>query len=292
MPDDFRILVATDGSLAARAALAAAVRFPWPHPSRARAVVALGALSPRGASAALRAALVRALHVHADEAREALRSRWSDADAVALHEAPVDAVVSEKRRFSAGAIVLGWRGHGTFRRLLAGSVSRSLVARVDCPALVVRTAPKTVRRFVVGFDDCPNARRAVQFLGGMAPPRGNLAVLVNVLEPLLQPATLRLPRASAALIRSEIARLDRQRYEQAMAKTDAAAARLRKRGWRVQVALRAGAPLDVLLDSAQQRKADIIAVGARATSGLGRALLGSVAAGVLDRSPVPVLVVP
>lgn len=292
MSTAFRILVATDGSPAARAALATCVRFPWPGDSRARAVVALGALSARGASAALRAAVVRALHAHLAQAREALRARWSDADALALHEAPVDALLSEKRRFGADAIVLGWRGYGTFRRLIAGSVSRAVVARAGVPTLVARDAPRAVRRIVVGYDDCPNARRAVRFIARMTPPRGNLVVLVNVVEPMLAPPTLRLPRASAALIRAELGRLARERQAEAQAKSAAAAARLRAKGWRVRAEVRWGAPLDALLGAVRERDADIVAVGARATRGLDRALLGSVAAGVLDRSPVPVLVVP
>jgi len=268
------------------------VRFPWPQPSRARAVVALGALSPRGASKTFRAAVVGALHAHLEEAQAALRERWDDADAVALHEAPVDALLSEKRRFGADAIVLGWRGYGTFRRLIAGSVSRAVVARAGIPTLVARTAPDAVRRIVVGYDDCPNARRAVQFLGRLEPPRASLVVLVNVVEPLLAPPTLRVPRASAAVIRSELARLARERRAEALAKAEGAAARLRQQGWRARVEVRSGAPLDALLEAARERGADVLAVGARAASGLDRALLGSVAAGALDRSSVPVLVVP
>ena len=290
--DGFRVIVASDGSPAARAALATAVRFPWPPRSRARVVVAHGALTPRGVSAAYRAAAVHALHTHAEEARDALRARWDDADVVELHEPPVDALLSEKRRFGAEAIVLGWRGHGTFRRLIAGSVSRAVVARAGVPTLVARAAPERVRRLVVGYDDCPNARRAVQFLGRLEPPRASLVVLVNVVEPLLAPSTLRLPRTSAALVRSELARLGRERHQQAQEASEAAAARLRRQGWRVRVEVRAGAPLHALLDAAQARSADVLVVGARATGGLGRALLGSVAAGALDRSPVPVLVVP
>lgn len=292
MPTDFRLLVATDGSPSAQAALATAVRFPWPQPSRARAVIALGAPAPRGASAALRAAAVRALHAQLEPAREALRARWPEADAVALHQPPVDALLGEKRRFSAEAIALGWRGHGTFRRLLAGSVSRAVVARADCPVLVVKEAPAAVRRIVVGFDDCPNARRALQFLARLEPPRGNLVLLVNVVEPMVHPGTMRLPAATARTVRAELARLERAREEQAEATTEAAARRLRARGWRVRPVVRPGAPVDVLLAVAAEREADLLAVGARATGGLGRMLLGSVAAGVLDRSPIPVLIVP
>ena len=55
--------------------------------------------------------------------------------------------------------------------------------------------------------------------------------------------------------------------------------------------MRVGAPLATLLKAAEEHHADVLVVGARATGGLERALLGSVANGALNRSPVPVLLV-
>jgi nucleotide-binding universal stress UspA family protein len=45
-----------------------------------------------------------------------------------------------------------------------------------------------------------------------------------------------------------------------------------------------------VLEIARQRKADLITVGSHGRSGIRRALLGSVAEGILRRSPIPVLV--
>ena len=45
-----------------------------------------------------------------------------------------------------------------------------------------------------------------------------------------------------------------------------------------------------VLEVARQRKADLIVVGSHGRSGIPRALLGSVAEGILRRSPIPVLV--
>jgi nucleotide-binding universal stress UspA family protein len=45
-----------------------------------------------------------------------------------------------------------------------------------------------------------------------------------------------------------------------------------------------------VLELARQKKADLIVVGSHGRSGISRALLGSVAEGILRRSPVPVLV--
>jgi nucleotide-binding universal stress UspA family protein len=288
----FRILAATDGSSSARAALATAIAFPWPQPSSARAVVALGPTSSR-MRGALRAAATRALYAQTDPARRTLARRWSHADAVALHEAPADAIFSEARRFRADVIVLGWRGHGTLRRLLAGSVSREVVARARSPVLVVRTAARAVRRVIVGFDGSAGAFRAVRFVGKLAPPRGGRVTVVSVLEPLpLPPSARRMPAAMRATLRREAVKLNRSRARSAQRKADAAAARLKRSGWRAVSELRFGTPLDDLLQAAASHKADVLVVGARAAVGLRRALLGSVASGALNHSRVPVLVVP
>jgi hypothetical protein len=46
--DAFGVLVATDGSFTAQAAIGAAVGFPWPAPSRVRAVIGLRTITRGG----------------------------------------------------------------------------------------------------------------------------------------------------------------------------------------------------------------------------------------------------
>jgi nucleotide-binding universal stress UspA family protein len=58
------------------------------------------------------------------------------------------------------------------------------------------------------------------------------------------------------------------------------------------VELTRGAPLSVLLDAVEGLRADVLVVGARGVTGLTHMLLGSVAEGALNRSPVPILIVP
>jgi nucleotide-binding universal stress UspA family protein len=292
MAAKFRILAATDGSASAHAAFATAVQFPWPEASRARAVVALGRIAA-GAGRALRAATVRALHEQLEPARRLLARRWPDADGVALHDVPVAAILAEARRFRADAIALGWRGQGMFRRLLAGSVSRAVVAQARTPVLVVRQAADQVNRLIVGFDGSPEAQRAVRFLARLEPRRGSTAMVVTVIEPVWLPrATRRLPSATRASLRREASRFNRKRATLAQARADAAATVLRRAGWKVRTELRVGAPLEMLLAASADLRGDALVVGARGAGGLTRALLGSVTSGALNHSRVPVLVVP
>ena len=230
MAATFRVLAATDGSPSAHAAFLTALEFPWPQASRARAVVALGRI-PQATGRALRAATVRALHEQLEPARRLLARRWPDADGLALHDVPVAAILAEARRFHADAIALGWRGQGTFRRLLAGSVSRAVVAQARTPVLVARKAADRVRRLIVGFDGSAEAQRAVRFLARLEPRRGSAAIVVTVTEPVWVPrVTRRLPRATRASLRSEALRFDRKRTERAQAQAAAAASILKRAG--------------------------------------------------------------
>ncbi len=286
-----RILIATDGSPSAQAALATAVKFPWSASARARAVVAHPD-SLTGASADARAGLVPIAEATANSARRVLTSRWGKAEIISLDERPVDAILAEARRFNASVIVLGWRGHGTFQRLLAGSVSRTVAAQAKCPVLVVREAPRAVRRVVLGFDGCPNAKRALDFLCSLEPTPGSRVVLVNVVEPVSVPASAsRLPASVRGHIRRGASAVNEERHRKAQETLDAAVPQLIRCGWAVKREVRVGASLVNVLGAADDHRADVLVLGARASSGVERALLGSVANGAMDRSSVPVLLV-
>lgn len=296
-----RILIATDGSGPAQAALATAVKFPWPGPRRdsvrVRAVIARSSWLPADADwltdpAQARAALQQNAQAVADAARRVLERRWPQPQVVVVNAPPRDAILAQAERFKASMIVIGWRGYGSFRRLLAGSVSRAIAEHATCPVMVVRQAHKEVRRFVVGFDGCANAERAIDLLSTLAPRRGSSVVLVNVVEPAHMPLSVaRLPSSVRAPLRHAVTALKRQRNEQGLAMLAGPAARLQAAGWNVSPEVRAGDPLASLMEAVEEHAADVLVLGARATHGLKRALLGSVANGALDRSFAAVLLV-
>lgn len=292
-----RILIATDGSRAAQAALAMTARFPWTDSSQVRALVARTSWLPVDSdwltdAKGARAALEKNFEPVVKAARVALATRWPNPKTVIVDASPLVAVLAEAARFKASVIVLGWRGHGTFRRLLAGSVSRGVAAQANCAVLVVREAPRAVRRFVLGFDGCPNAERALDFLCSLDAGRGASVMLVNAVEPIHMPASLaRFASSIRAPIRREVTAIKQQRRREGQEKLDAAASRLEALGWMVETKLCVGDPLAGLLDAVEEQGAHVLVVGARATEGVELALLGSVAMGALDRSPAAVLLV-
>jgi nucleotide-binding universal stress UspA family protein len=225
----------------------------------------------------------------ASAARAALARRWPKAVVTLFEGRAVDRILDEARRFHADVIVVGWRGHGAFRRLVQGSVSRAVVEEARSAVLVVRRPVRRFRRLVIGLDGSENARRAVGLIARLA-PRGMTAIVVRIVEPMIVPTAGRLPAWLKRIVLSELAAANAALVRGARRDVDAAASRLRRAGWRVRGEVRTGTPLAGLLDMLDRTHGDVLVVGARAARGLRRRLLGSVAAGALDRSPAPVLV--
>ena len=286
-----RVLIANDGSLPAEAALQTALKFPWGTSARVLGVVARTD-SATAESATLTAHLATHAETVAAATRRQLASRWAAPEVLVLDRKPADGILHQAEQFDATVIVLGWRGHGTFHRLLAGSVSRAVAAHARCPVLIARQAPASVRRFVVGYDGCENARRAVDFLCSLEQPPGSRVVLVNVMEPVPTPRSVSLlPKPARSQLQHELRGLNDERLRNAERTLKEAFVRLTKCGWSAKAEVRTGAPLSRLLSAVDDHRADVLVLGARAVSGVERAVLGSVANGALNRSRIPVLLV-
>ncbi len=76
---EFRVLVASDGSASAKAAVATAVRFPWPARTRAQGVTARHVPADYRRSILLEA-LGRSANLIAAGARRILSRRWPGAE--------------------------------------------------------------------------------------------------------------------------------------------------------------------------------------------------------------------
>lgn len=287
---EFRVLVASDGSLSATAATVTAAHFPWPAGTRAYGVVSRETETNKEWST-LKNALEREVRSTAETATKTLVGRWSDVRVRVEDGPPAAAIVRAARRARADVIVLGWRGHGAVRRLLAGSVSRDVVRAAPCSVLVVRRAVRNVTSVVIGVDGSEQSARAVEFAARLQPPKGARMLLLTA-EPLMSdPSNPLLPAAIRKAAASGVASINRRRVAEARRNLQRLAKGPRATGWRVDTAVIDGAPLRSLLAAVAQSRADLLIVGVTGASELRRLLVGSVAQGALDRSPVPVLIV-
>lgn len=283
----YRIIVATDGSDNARAAVTTARHFPWPDGTRVRVVVARRSPVEYRRSILL-TALDRGAEIAADHARRILTRRWPDLDVVIADKEPVTAVLREATRFRADVIVVGWRGHGAVRRALMGSVSRGIVRGATCAVLVVRQ-PQRVRTIVVGLDQTLAASRALAFVERLVPPAGGRVTIATAMT--LTPMPSRRIALAARELAREVTRTNASRAHATSKELTRAAARLKGQGWKTRTALTTGEPLNDLLAAVKSARAHLLVVGAKGTSRVRHLLLGSVAEGALNGSPVPVVVV-
>jgi nucleotide-binding universal stress UspA family protein len=204
---------------------------------------------------------------------------------------PVDAILMEARRVRADVVVMGWRGHGPVRRLLAGSVSRGVLRGASCAVLVVRRPIRELRHVVIGVDGSENAERALKFLAALEPAHGARATVFRAVDIVHAPTQGLAPAATRAIVATEVKRINEDRRAAARKDLSRAAKTLSSAGWKVDQAVTDGAPLRELLATVSNVGADVLVVGAKGVTGLRHLLLGSVAEGALNRSPVPVLVV-
>ena len=146
-----------------------------------------------------------------------------------------------------------------------------------------------VRKIVIAFDGSANAQRAVRLVATwVAPPDGRVT-LVTVAEGLAPSSHGPVVGGIRATIAREVRRINAEGAKAAKKALDRAAAGMKRSGWRTHTQLRTGEPLRELMVAVSTEDADMLVVGARGTSGVRQLLLGSVAEGVLNRSPVPVL---
>jgi nucleotide-binding universal stress UspA family protein len=286
----FCVLVATDGSAQARAAVGTTARFPWPTGARVR-VVSAGRARAEYRRSILLTALDRGAERAVEGARRVLSRRWPDVETVVVDKAPVEAVLDEASRCRADAIVMGWRGHGVARRLLMGSVSRGVVRGARSAVLVVRGRAHDVRHILVALDGSATDRRALAFVARLAPPHGGRATLFSAVEQMELPSSGMIPPAIRAEVAGEVRSANTRRVTSTAKALNRAAAELKRRGWRTRVVITLGAPLHDLLATAESTHADLVVIGARGVSGVRRLLLGSVAEGFLNRWPKSALVV-
>jgi nucleotide-binding universal stress UspA family protein len=116
-------------------------------------------------------------------------------------------------------------------------------------------------------------------------------LLLSAIDTMRVPAQALAPLGTRATVGAEVARINRRRLTRARKEIERATKSLTAAGWRVDAKVATGAPLRELIGAVGKKRVDLLVVGARGVTGIRHLLLGSVAEGALNRSPVPVLIV-
>lgn len=142
-----RILIASDGSRNACAAVDLMLSREWPDGVEFRVVTAVD--SQLSMAIAYHFAcgehgrderdVVEAARHHADSIAQRFEKAGRNATAVAEMGDPKHLLIREAERWNADCIVIGAKGHSRIERFLLGSVSAAVAARAQCSVEVVRT---------------------------------------------------------------------------------------------------------------------------------------------------------
>jgi nucleotide-binding universal stress UspA family protein len=287
------VLAATDFSETAAAALDWAVEVARPHGARVVLVHALALPAPPSDLVSPRPDLEQELEAAArarlDQAAGDLRAKGVEVEAQLVSGQPARAIVDAAWALQADIVVVGTRGLGGLRHLVLGSTSQRVVQHARCPVLTVhpddRGRHRPLRTILVPTDFSEDARLATEAarrLIGAAGPGARL-ILVNAYSlPVEYTAYGPIPTSLHYL---------QDVGADAETRLDEAARELRSQGVEVETAAREGYPPDVIVEEAEHRGADLIAMGTHGRSGLGHLLLGSTAERVAARAPCPVLTV-
>jgi universal stress protein E len=287
-----RILLATDMSTAAEDALREARRLTHPDAEVLVVHVALPLrLLPYHMRASERRAFERA-RAEADRELEAqLRTHAArvgvpDASVRLLEGSVAREVATAAEEWRADLVAVGARGHTVAERVLLGSKARVISRESPCDVLVARAGGDGRGPLVAATDFSDFARLAAARAATLAASLGRPLALAHVDDPRLQRSHLGLdedllPDAAAGggpgwherAVREMLRRVNDDL------------------GHRAEEVMLSGDPVHGLVSFARDRDASLVVVGASGEGALGRLVFGSVAEGVAERAPCPVLVV-
>jgi nucleotide-binding universal stress UspA family protein len=137
---------------------------------------------------------------------------------------------------------------------------------------------------VIGVDDSPHSKAAVEYVKAATWPKGVRVVVVSAVPPVyVGPGEVGAPGVFDRLIEEQTKshREIASRFERA----------IRDAGLAVETRVPAADPRVALVDAARSERADLIVVGSHGRSGLAKLLIGSVASHVVTHAPCSVLVV-
>jgi nucleotide-binding universal stress UspA family protein len=139
---------------------------------------------------------------------------------------------------------------------------------------------------ILGVDDSPCSKVAVEFVRGMTWPAGTTATVVCALPQVV----MAVPEAYL-MMAQEMEGARREQRGRDQRDVDAIAAGLTARGVAAKGVVEDGDPRLALIDVARREHADLVVVGSHGRTGLPKLVLGSVASHVTTHAPCSVLVV-
>jgi nucleotide-binding universal stress UspA family protein len=283
-----RILVPTDFSKNATRAVERAVLLPLAARARLHIVHVLPRDLPAKVRAKTEATAMQALEAVVSAATAGARKRGAESleiTSALLFGDPFVEIIRSSRTVEANLIVLGRHGLRPIRDMFIGATAERVVRNGEVPVLVVNLKPKRAYS------------RPILTLEHEVSSRRTLEVMLQVIGPQVRSATVvrgfNVPFEEFIAPSHSVRELSAYRKEcrnEAAAAVKKFLASVSELGIRWRVSLQPGDARSVILREAIRQRADLLALGTHARSGLAHALIGSVAEWVIAAAPCDVLV--
>jgi nucleotide-binding universal stress UspA family protein len=188
----------------------------------------------------------------------------------------------------ADIVVMGTHGRGLMGRWLIGSVTQSLLRKIDVPILTVchATGPLSFKRILFATDFSEGSAEGLDFTMDLAATLNSELVVAHVIDrrPVV---TFETPEVAAVFD------AEQQRFmEEAQTSFKQIEAEASGRKVRVETVLAEGIPADAIARIADENTVDFVVLAVSRKSRMDRILLGSTAEKVIRDANVPVLSVP
>jgi uncharacterized protein len=283
-----KILLSTDGSEYSEGAIREAIRLAKKCSSK---LTVLSVIDTNPEFDALAPQLMEKKEKEARQNLDAVqvraRQEGVDCDTI-VHEGeePYKYIVDEAIKSKSTMIVMGRRGRTGLKRLMMGSVTARVIGHAPCNVLVVpKAAQLEFKNIVVATDGSKYSAAAASEALGLAKWNGSALTVISVVpSELMTPSDIDFTITQRELI------AEKEMHEaEKNAKVVKEAAL--KEGVTVKAFVLSGRPADAIIETAQEKNADLIVLGSHGRTGVERLLMGSVAERVIVLASCPVLVV-
>lgn len=262
-----RVLLATDGSADSRASVDLLLGLEPDSGITATVLAVTPQLplpgadleAPPGVEADDAVDIARAI---VDTTCERLRSAGFDATPMVRYGNPVEEILAASTELGPDLVVLGMRGVGRLRRLLAGSVASSVARLATAPVLLAQD-PASLSVALIATDGSPGAERALETFRKLPPSSINRAILLQVDSGS--------PAAPAQPLESALESL-------------------RAAGLEVSLQTAHGNEVEQIVRVADETGATLIVLGASRHRVDNQPVLGTTANGVINRAPCSILI--
>ena len=183
-------------------------------------------------------------------------------------------------------IIMGRRGRTGFKRLMMGSVTAKVIGHAPCNVLVVpRAARLELRNILVATDGSRYSDAAASEAISIAKQCGANLVVVSVV-----PSEAESP---FDIVHSEMQKglIADKEFQEAEKNIKSVKNLAEKEGINVSGFILAGRPYEAIIDTAKEKRADLIVVGSHGRTGIARLLMGSVTERVIGHAECAVLIV-